>query len=186
MKTTEEKEARLLAKNIQDRRKKQGFSSAEAFAEAAGLSASVIKKIESGINFPRQKTLIAIANALECGISDLFERKENTASKSVQALADIIEEQQKEIDQAKEVIEILNSIKEVSPNVLADLYTISQEPDPNYRNSLFKVLEEAAKASRMSKDHSFKLKGIQKINSSMVAETYFKSIEDETDTKQES
>lgn len=114
MKTTEEKEASLLAKNIQNRRIQLGFTSAEKLAEASNISVSAIKKVESGINFPRMKTLIAIANALNCTFSDLFKSKQD---ENINSLTTIVRNQELEIEKLKN---LLNSLHYKSDSVISD------------------------------------------------------------------
>lgn len=69
------KEPSALAKGIKSLRERAGLSQ-QALAIAAGLSISVLSKLEQGTNEnPRVNTVRALAKALGVAMEDLFKEK---------------------------------------------------------------------------------------------------------------
>lgn len=60
-----------LGKNIQKLRKSQRMTQ-EKFADFVGIDPKNVSKIENGLNYPAAETLVAIANALNVEIYELF------------------------------------------------------------------------------------------------------------------
>ena len=63
--------SKLLASNLKRLRADAGLSQA-ALAEAADVSNKLISEIERGITWPREETLIAIADALRAKPAELL------------------------------------------------------------------------------------------------------------------
>lgn len=104
MKTAEE----ILAENVRARREKKGMSQKELGKAAGGLSLQAIYKIESGKSNPRLSNLKEIARVLECTVEDLRGVEKKIVSMSANltgssaAMAQVIAEQQKEIEALKQ------------------------------------------------------------------------------------
>lgn len=64
----------LLPETVKKLRNLKGWKQRD-LAEKTNLSTGVIGKLESGESFPRYENLIAIADALEVSLDELFNRK---------------------------------------------------------------------------------------------------------------
>lgn len=79
----------LLARNIITRRKALGLNQA-ALAHAVGVHVNTIKDIERGLSEGRPDTRQAIATALGCSVSDLFDASGTSQAKPRSLDADVI------------------------------------------------------------------------------------------------
>lgn len=68
---TEDAERHALATQVRDRRTAAGMTQ-EALAARAGVTQTQVWKIEAGAVNPTLRTLARIADALGCGVGDLF------------------------------------------------------------------------------------------------------------------
>ncbi len=65
----------VVGKNIKKIRKAKKWTQAQ-LAEKVGVEPVSIARIETGLNFPKEENLTAIAAALDVNVSDLFVAKE--------------------------------------------------------------------------------------------------------------
>ncbi len=61
----------IIGKNIKKIRKARKWTQAQ-LAEKVGIEPVSIARIETGLNFPKEENLIAIAKTLDVDVSDLF------------------------------------------------------------------------------------------------------------------
>lgn len=67
-------EIQAIAKRVRAHRKAAGLTQ-ELVAEKCGLQVETISRVESGRTTPSLETLLAMADALECGVADFVDPK---------------------------------------------------------------------------------------------------------------
>lgn len=77
MRKQEDRALLILGRNIAERRRALGYHNAEGFAEAAEISISGLRDIERGVSEGRIETRQAIANRLNCSVSELYHDKDS-------------------------------------------------------------------------------------------------------------
>ena len=103
--------------------------SQKKLAENAKISEITVNRIEKAVQVPQRLSLVAIAEALGCGEADLVTDSQE-ASPSASAMAKVIAEQQKEID------ELRSLIKGVDPAMLAKLQVLPPKQLALFRTML--------------------------------------------------
>lgn len=99
----------VIAENMVRRRKALKWS-AERLSQEADLPYPTVRNIEAGVSFGRPKSLGAIAKALKCKVSDLFQEDEpkgllfEDAVKAKGGLAEFVYEQLKKTEAELEAI----------------------------------------------------------------------------------
>lgn len=120
---------KVVGQRLKERRLKKGFKSQKAFAEALGTDQSTVGRWEAGLFLPATSYLEKIYSLLGTDQLDLFgisteEARPETPTQA--AMAQVIAEQQKEIDELRAQLDSLKAhIGSVPIDILAALSTTS-------------------------------------------------------------